>query len=145
VGGALVGLAVLAYAALTSLVLTTVASPTGVEPLLRPQWIVDYTVGNPVLLLGGVLLWRRARLGYVAAAGLLFLSGVNGVAFAASGVLGALLSASPIDVPVIAVHLVISTISFTLLALFMRGAANRRRAASLRSQTAQSAPARPGR
>jgi hypothetical protein len=127
VGGALVGLAVLAYAALTSLVIATLASPSGVDPLLRPQWIVDYTVGTPVLLIGGVLLWRRARLGYVAAAGLLFLSGVNGVAFAVSGVLGALITAARIDAAVIAVHLVLSAISFALLGFFVYGAVRHQR------------------
>jgi len=129
VGGTLVGIAVLAYAALTSLVIATLASPSGGDPPLRPQWIVDYTVGTPVLLIGGVLLWRRARLGYVAAAALLFVSGVNGVAFAVSGVLGALITVAPTDAAVIAVHLVISAISFALLVLFLRGAASRQRTA----------------
>jgi hypothetical protein len=129
-GGTLVGLAVLAYAALTSLVIATLASPSGGDPLLRPQWIVDYTVGTPVLLIGGVLLWQRARLGYVVAAGLLFVSGVNGVAFAVSGVLGALITAAPTDAAVIAVHLGISAISFALLVLFLRGAARRQRTAA---------------
>ncbi|HET9222802.1 MAG TPA: hypothetical protein VFO07_09880 [Roseiflexaceae bacterium] len=122
IGGALVGLAVLAYAALTSLVIATLASPSSGDPLLRPQWIVDYTLGTPVLLIGGVLLWRRARLGYVSAAGLLLVSGVNGVAFAVSGALGALITTTPTDAAVIAVHLVISAISFALLVLFLRGA-----------------------
>jgi len=130
VGGALIGLAVLAYAALTFVVMATLANPSGGDPLLRPQWIIDYTVGTPVLLIGGVLLWRRTGLGYVTAGGLLFVSGVNGVAFAVSGLLEALITASPVDLAVIAVHLAISAISFVILVLFLHGAARRQHTAT---------------
>lgn len=126
VGGALVGVGLLATAGLTSLVIPALGNPTSADPLLHSRWIVDYTVGNPVLLIGGVLLWRQAGLGYVAAGGLLFLSGANGVAFSVGEVLGALSTASPIDATIIAVHFVISAICFALLACFVRGAGRRR-------------------
>jgi len=100
--------------------------PVAEETLTNTEWIVDYVVGNPVLPLGGILLWQRERLGYVTAAGLLFLSGANGVAFTASQVVGALLANSSIDVVIIAVHLTIAAISFTLLVIFLCGAAGRR-------------------
>lgn len=121
VGGALVGVGVLATAGLTAPVIPALASPATIDPLLHARWIVDYTVGNPVLLIGGVLLWRRDRLGYVAAAGLLFLSGANGVVFAVGGVLGALLTATPVEATVIAVHLVIAAVCFALFGVFLRG------------------------
>jgi hypothetical protein len=125
VGGALVGVGLLATAGLTALVIPALADPTSVDPLLHARWIVDYTVGNPVLLIGGVLLWRRAGLGYAIAAGLLFLSGVNGVAFAVGGVLGPLLTAVPIEAAVIAVHLGIAAVCLVLLAVFVRGGSAR--------------------
>jgi hypothetical protein len=66
----------------------------------------------------------------VTAAGLLFLFGVNGVAFSVSASLEALIAAAPTDAAVIAVHLLISAISFALLALFLRGLASRQRPAA---------------
>jgi hypothetical protein len=125
IGGVLAGIGVLATAALSIPVISTLSGSTLVDPLLHAQWIVDYTIGNPVLLIGGVLLWRRARLGYATAGAVLFLSGANGVAFAVSGVLGPLLSTSTIDTAVIAVHLVIALICFAFLAVFLRRASRR--------------------
>jgi hypothetical protein len=122
-GGALVGIGLLATAGLTVPVLAALAVMAPPDPLLHARWVVDFTLGNPVLLLGGVLLWRRAALGYVAAGGLLLLSGVNGVAFAIGGVLGARLTATPVDTAVIAVHLAITLVCLALLAVFLRRAA----------------------
>ena len=126
VGGALFAIGVLATAALTVPVITTLSGSTPADPLLHAEWIVDYLIGNPVLLLGGILLWRKALLGYAAAAGLLFLSGANGVAFSVSQVIGALLTGSSIEVAVITVHLAIAAVSFALLTVFLRGTAGQR-------------------
>jgi hypothetical protein len=120
VGGVLVGIGLLATAGLMAPVITALGDPSSVDPLLHARWVVDFAVGNPVLLIGGVLLWRRTGLGYATAAGLLFLSGVNGVAFAVGAALGALLTATPIDAAVIAVHLVIAAVCLALLAYFLR-------------------------
>jgi hypothetical protein len=122
VGGILVGVGLLATLGLLALVIPALGEPASVDPLLYTRWIVDFTIGNPVLLIGGVLLWRRAGLGYATAAGLLFLPGANGVAFAVGGVFGAILTQIPIDAPVIAVHLVIATACLVILASFLRGA-----------------------
>jgi hypothetical protein len=92
VGGVLFGVGMLATAGLLALVIPALGEPTSVDPLLHARWIVDFTFGNPVLFIGGVLLWRRSRLGYTTAASLLFVSAVNGVAFAFGGVLGAILT-----------------------------------------------------
>ena len=125
VGGALVVIAVLAYVGLTGAAVSALGSPA-TEPAMRSQWVVDYALGTPALLLGGVLVWRRATLGYVAVTGLLLVSGLNGLAFAASAVLDGLLAGRSIEPAVVAVHLVISGISFALLAFLDRSAAARR-------------------
>jgi hypothetical protein len=121
VGGAVVFIAVMAYAGLTGTAAGALGSPAA-EPAMRPQWVVDYALGTPALLLGGVLLWRRAALGYVAAPGLLLVSGLNGLAFSASAVLDGVLDGRSIEPAVVAVHLVIGGVSFALLAFFLRGA-----------------------
>ena len=120
VGGVLVGVGLLATLGLLALVIPALGQPASVDPLLHARWIVDFTLGNPVLFIGGVLLWRRAGLGYATAAGLLFLSGANGVAFGVGGVLGALLTQTSIDVAVIAVHLAIAAVCLAILAYFLR-------------------------
>lgn len=136
VGGALVVIAVLAYAGLTAAAVSALGSPTD-EAGMRPQWVVDYVLGTPALLLGGVLLWRRAALGYVAATGLLLVSGLNGLAFSASAVLDGLLAGRSIEPAVVAVHLVISAVSFALLVFFERGAAGRQRIGQPRTSPRQ--------
>ncbi len=118
-GAALIAVGLLATAGLTYPVIATLAGAVAFDPLLHAEWIVDYLFGTPVLLVGGALLWRRASLGFVVAPGLLFLSAENGVAFAVSGALGALVAAGAVDVAVVALHLAIATACLALLAVFL--------------------------
>jgi hypothetical protein len=121
VGVALVVIAVAAYAGLTATAVGALGDPAG-EAATRPLAVADWALGTPVLLLGGALLWRRSPLGYAAAPGLLLVSGLGGVAFAVAAVIDNLLSRPQTELAVIAVHLVISAVSFALLAWFVRGA-----------------------
>ncbi len=120
VGGALVLIAVLAYAGLAADAVRALGSPAS-EPAWRGHWVADWALGTPVLLLGGMLLWRRAPLGYVAAAGLLLVSGLGGLAFSVAAVLDDLLTGPRTEPATIAIHLILSAISFALLAFFLRG------------------------
>jgi hypothetical protein len=121
VGAILVVIAVAAYAGLMSAAVSVLGDPAA-EAATRPLAVADWAVGTPVLLAGGVLLWLRAPLGYVAAPGLLLVSGLGGVVFAVAAVVDNLQSGPQTDAAVIAVHLVISAISLTLLGVFARGA-----------------------
>lgn len=122
-GGALVLLALLAYA---GLIATAAAALGTTEPAMRPQWVVDFAIGTPVLLIGGALLWGHQSLGYAAAPGLLLVSALNGLAFAASAVLDGLLAGRSVETAVVVVHLAISGVSVGLLALFLSRSAGRR-------------------
>lgn len=124
IGAALVVIAVAAYAGLAGTAITALGDPAG-EAATRPLAVADWALGTPVLLAGGLLLWRRVSLGYVAAPGLLLVSGLGGVVFAVAAIVGSLLSGPPTDPPVIAIHLVISVLSFGLLAVFVRRATSR--------------------
>jgi hypothetical protein len=123
VGIALVLIAVLAYVGLTAAVGASLGSHSSLTGM-RPQWVVDYALGTPVRLFGGVLLCRRIALGYVAAPGLLLVSGLNGLAFAVSAVLDGLLIGRALEPAVVAVHLVIAGASLGLLAYFERVRSN---------------------
>ena len=139
IGAALVLIAVAAYAGLAGTATAALGDPAG-EAATRPLAVVDWALGTPVLLVGGVLLWLRAPLGYVVAPGLLLVSGLGGVAFAVAAVVDNLLGGPQTEPAVIVVHLVISVVSFGLLAFFVRRATRRlplgRPSASSARQTA---------
>jgi hypothetical protein len=124
IGAALVLISLAAYAGLAGTAITALGDPTG-EAATRPLAVADWALGTPVLLAGGLLLWRRVSLGYVTAPGLLLVSGLGGVAFALAAVIDNLLSGPPTEPAVIAVHLVIGVLSFGLLGVFGRGAMRR--------------------
>jgi hypothetical protein len=121
IGAALVVIALAAYAGLAGAAIAALGDPAN-ELATRPLAVADWALGTPVLLAGGVLLWRRVSLGYVAAPGLLLVSGLGGVVFALAAVVDDLTSGPQTAPAVIAVHLVISVLSFGLLALFVRRA-----------------------
>jgi hypothetical protein len=95
------------------------------------SWVTDFTVQLPALLVAGVLLWRRDALGYVAAPGLLFQGGVLNAGFAVVLVIESILTATPINIPFVALIFVLGAISVTLLVFFVRGAARVRSPAAL--------------
>jgi hypothetical protein len=98
-GGLLVALGMLTLvqdgsgAVTTSLAGISVAEPAG-----RHIWAADLAIEVPALLVGGVLLWRRTALGYVAAAGLLLQFGLTPLALAAMLALQPLVTGAPADV-----------------------------------------------
>ena len=116
--GALTVIGLLAYAGLAANATSTLA-----EVGARGHWVADWLVGTPVLVLGGVLLWRRVPLGYVAAPGLLLVSALGGVVFAIAAALDNLLAGPATDAATIVVHLVISALSAAFLVVFVRRAA----------------------
>jgi hypothetical protein len=118
IGAALVVIAVSAYAGLAGTAMSQLGSAAG-DASTRPLAVADWALGSPVLLIGGVLLWRRLPLGYVAGAGLLLVSGLGGVAFAVAAVVDNMAGAPVTESAVIAVHLVISAVSLALLAVFV--------------------------
>jgi len=120
VGGALVIIAVAAYAGLIATAVSEFGS-SGAESGFRPQWVIDCALGTPPLLIGGFLAWLRRPLGYATVGGLLFVSGLGGLAFAAAAMLQGLLYYGPIEWSVVGVHLIISAISFGLMVWFFAG------------------------
>ena len=118
IGGAIVVIAVLAYAGLTVNAISALANPV-VEPAMRGHWVADWAVGTPALLVGGFLAWRRAPFGYTTALGLLLVSALGGLAFAIAAVVDNLLANQHTELAVIAVHLVISAVSLVLIGLFV--------------------------
>lgn len=128
--GILIGLALLIVARQMALVITALATQVRVDEMEVATWIADFAVAVPLLLAGGILLWRRRPLGYVAGAGLLL-----GYAILALGVIPFLAfeprySGSPLDVAGIAAVLVMAVLCLVPFAFFVRAAAPGRRVTS---------------
>ena len=123
-GGILVGLAILVIVRQTAVIVTALASQTPVDAVEISSWIADFTVAVPVLLVGGIQLWQRKALGYVAGAGLLLGYGVLALSVIPFFVLQARYTASPIDVAGIVVVLVMAALCFIPFSFFVRGAAS---------------------
>jgi hypothetical protein len=123
IGVILIGLAILTLAQDASgAVVTALAGGAPLEPLARHVWIADLALEVPAMLIGGVLLWRHKRLGYVAGAGLLLQFGLTPTGLAAIIAFQPILSASPLDVGTIVGLLIFSMVCFASLAFFIRGA-----------------------
>ena len=125
VGGGLAGLALLliAYEAFASVI--TLVRGTPVSTPTHVTWIVDLTLECPALLLGGILLWQRAALGYVTIAGLLLQIDALFVAVFLVPIGQALDTASPIDAGQVTVDLVLGLLCAAILAIFVQVAARR--------------------
>jgi hypothetical protein len=123
-GGILAGLAILLIVRQIAIIVTALTNQTPVDTLERMLWIADVTVGCPALLAGGVLLWRREPLGYVAGAGLLLQYGVLAVGLIPVMVFQALYTGSPVDVAGIIIVLIMVAICLIPFAFFVRGAAS---------------------
>ena len=124
VGGILVVLALLTLAQdAVGAFVTALAEGAPVDPAARHVWISDLALQAPAVLAGGLLLFRRKALGYVAGAGLLLQYGLSAIGFVASMALQAILAGSPLDVTTSVVLFVFGGVCFVPLALFVRGAA----------------------
>lgn len=119
-GGILVGLAILIIVRQIAVIVTALTSQTPVDTLELPSWVADFTVAIPVLLVGGIQLWRREALGYIAGAGLLLGYGVLALSLIPFFVLQARYTASPIEVTGIVAVLVMAALCFIPFALFAR-------------------------
>ena len=143
VGGLLAGLALLTIGQdAGGAVATALAGGTPIDPLARGVWIADLTLGVPAMLIVGGLLWRRASLGYVAAAGLLLSFGMTSVVIAAMIALQPVLTGAPIDGVTVMGLLIFGAVSWAPLLLYARGTASRHLEAEPRAQRAGSAAAR---
>jgi hypothetical protein len=122
-GGILLGLAILIIVRQAGLIITALTSQTPVDTLELVSWIADFAVAIPMLLVGGITLWRRQALGYVAGAGLLLGYGVLALSVIPFFVLQARHAAAPLDVAGVVVVLVMTALCLIPFAFFVRGAA----------------------
>jgi len=140
VGGFLAVVALLFTALWTMLNLSAAAGSSPIDPVLRVVTIMDLSVQLPALLLGGILLWRRAPIGYVVTAGLLLQAAAYLVGLSAITLLQEALMGTPIDPIAVFPGFVIGAVSLAFVAFFVRGANATGRAADAAGGIASLAP-----
>jgi len=106
------------------LVVGAIVDQTAISELDRALYVAD-VVTAPAWVLGGVLLWRREPLGYVAGTGLLFQASMSFIGLTAVLLLQPLLTGAPFQPVDTLVVAAMGLICFVPFALFLRGVARR--------------------
>jgi hypothetical protein len=123
-GGILAGLGALFSLRAVVVLVQAIASQTPIADAERAVHLADIVIA-PALIVGGVLLWRREPLGYVAGMGLLFQTSMLFIGLIAVLLLQPLLTTAPfLPVDVIVVF-AMGLVCFVPFALFLRGVASK--------------------
>ena len=120
-GAILVALAVLFSLMNLAYVVTALSDSAPGTPVELPVWLADFVVLAPAWILGGILLWRREALGYVAGPGLLLVGCMLFLGAIFSLVYTALYTTLPLDLAGVIIMLVASLICVVPFALYARG------------------------
>lgn len=100
---------------------TVLGSAAPSIPIARHIWTADHLLEVPALVIGGLLLWKRERTGFVVGPGLLFQFGLTPAALSVMLALQPALTASPIDLTTIMGLLIFALVSFAPLGFLFRG------------------------
>jgi hypothetical protein len=119
-GGFLVALALLFTTLWCALNVSALASGQEVDPVLRVVTTMDLGLQLPALFAGGVLLWRRAALGYVVCGGLLVQAAAYLAGLSALTLLQESLAALPFDAVAVLPGFVVGGVGFILFGTFVR-------------------------
>ena len=122
--------------------LSALSSGTVLDPIAHVVVILDLTVQLPALLVGGVLLWRRAPFAYVIATGLLLQAGTYLIGLSVITVLQEVVTAVPFDPVAVVPGVVIGAICLALILPFVRGTTRRQPTTSPVAKAAVSASAK---
>jgi hypothetical protein len=141
VGGFLAGIALLFTTLWTALNISAAAGTAPIDPILRVVTIMDLSLQLPALLLGGILLWRRAPIAYVVSAGLLLQAAAYLAGLSAITLLQEALMATPVDPIAVFPGFLVGAIGLVFVGFFVRGAAS---AATMREGLLTSAGAAQG-
>jgi hypothetical protein len=121
-GGVLVGLGALSLLRVVAVVVAALGSRS-TPPVTEAAVLASDLVISPAYVVGGLLLWQRKPLGYVAGLGLLFQASTLFIGLAAFLLLQPLLTGAPLKAGDVLVVLAMGAVSFVPFSLFLRGAA----------------------
>jgi hypothetical protein len=121
-GGVLAGLGVLIFARVVGVLVGALISQAPVAAVELALHVSDFMLA-PAWVIGGVLLWRREPLGYVAGLGLLFQASTLFIGLIVVLILQPFITAAPFALIDVLLVFVMGLVCFIPLALFVRGAA----------------------
>ena len=124
-GGILAGLGLLFFLRVIAVMVNALASQALIAETELAISISDFVV-MPTWVIGGVLLWRREALGYVAGLGLLFQGSMLFVGLICFMLLQPLLTGAPFIPVDVAVVSIMGLVTFVPFALFVRGVVSSR-------------------
>jgi len=119
-GAALAGLGTLFCVRVIAVVVGALVNQTAIGSTELAVLVADF-VTSPVSIIGGLLLWQRKPLGYVAGVGLLFQSSMLFIGLIIFMLLQPLLTTTPFNLVDVIVVFVMGLVSFVPFALFARG------------------------
>jgi hypothetical protein len=121
-GGVLAGLGILIFARVVGVLVGALISQAPIVPVELALHVSDFLIA-PAWVIGGVLLWRREPLGYVAGLGLLFQASTLFIGLIVVLILQPFMTAAPFAPIDVLLVFVMGLVCFIPLALFVRGAA----------------------
>ena len=118
--GILVGLAVLIILRQSILMVTALMNQTTVDIQELAVWIDDFAIAVPLVLISGILLWRREPLGFVTAPALLLAYGFLSIGLVPVMIIQAHSLGTAVNTAGIAVVLVMAAVCLVPLGMFLR-------------------------
>ena len=128
-GGILAGLGMLFFLRVIAETVSAISSQTPIASTELALLSVDFLTA-PAWVIGGVLLWQRKELGYVAGLGLLFQASMLFIGLIVFLILQPFLTAAPFVLTDVVVIFIMGLIGFIPLVLFVRGVVSTRNPSS---------------
>jgi hypothetical protein len=123
-GGVLAGLGILFLVRVIGVMVSALISQTPVAATELALHVTDFMI-TPAWVIGGVLLWRREALGYVAGLGLLFQASMLFIGLMFILILQPFITAAQFVLSDVLVIFVMGMVCFIPFALFVRGATSK--------------------
>ena len=123
-GGILIGLGVLNLIRHTTLIFSSLMDNKLVSTQELALWVADFAIGNPLLLISGLFLWKKKPFGYVASAGLFVVYALLSLGLIPFFIIQSNLKNIPIDMIAIVIVTALALVCLVPFTYFVRGSKN---------------------
>ena len=123
-GGILIGLGVLNLIRHTALIFSSLMDNKLVSTQELALWVADFAIGNPLLLISGLFLWKKKPFGYVASAGLFLVYALLSLGLIPFFIIQSNLTNISIDMIAIVIVTALALVCLVPFTYFVRGSKN---------------------